>query len=442
MNLLTTPWIPTPAGLVNLQEALSPTAQLGSLQTGSALADAALLRLLAVMVTRAGAAPAAYLEAHQAGLHLHGDWPFMQVPAPWTARLPDSPIHALTLLHATGRDITFLNGTLDSQPQPVAPSEAVRRLLTYHAFAPTRGITRFKPSRDAPLARVLTFHAHGDTLAQTLQLNAPPLASTPPTWEQAPDWTAWVEGREQRLDATTAYAWPWRSATLVRETSGDVQYVKLASGPVPVSDPFAPSSDDHTLQEFIQEADREKRGRAYDQARNPPTREARALLVQALRHTLNHAALAPLGFRRALLRDARRVSVTGLSSRNGQPVLLGVVHADLPWPTIASAQALEVLLEAQTSAALLERATRAVLKTTDQGSITAFQASPAPRVYWEDLWPTLSAALVGEATPADVKKVAQRSAETALDSALMGDHPARRLGLHILGDQLGQQDGP
>jgi len=400
VNLLTAPWIPTPDGPVTLTDVWAEGSATGRLTSGRPLADAALLRLLGVMHARAHGDPQRYLQQHEVGLQLHDlTRPFMQVPAAWTDALPETPVHALTLCHATGRDATLLGGTLDSSPRAVSAADAVLDLLTYHAFAPSRGVTRFHYSKDAPLARVLTFHAHGATLQDTLALNAPPVGPTPPTWERAPDWQAWRQADPIPLDATTVHAWPWRSATLVPDGTAQVRAVKLASGPVPTAAPEQLSLDAHALQSSVPEADHVRLGRAYEQRRNPPSREGRRALVDALRQTLLRDPLAPLGFRHALTQGAQRVSVTGLSTRPGQPVILGVIQAELPWPTIAPGDAAALLTVVQEQADALERVLYVRAKTEGR-TRQDVQAAPDLRVYWENVWPYLSGALVG-AVPAD-----------------------------------------
>ncbi len=430
MNLTTHTWIPTDAGAVPLAASLTSD-EVTELHTGSALADAALLRLLALLTTRAGGHAASYLATHAARLHLHGSHPFLQVPASFTDALPPTPIHALTLTHATGRDITALGDTRDDRPSPVPPEEALLRLLTFHAFTPSRGLTRFNPSKDAPLARTMTFHAHAPTLPGTLALNAPAPAATPPTWERTPDWSDWITAAPHALDATTTHAWPWRTATLV-ERSGGLTHVKLASGPVPTLDTTRPSPDVHTHQELIPESDRKKRGRTYDQVRNPQTREAHSSLVRALHAALRRDDLAPLSFQRALQHGAARVTATGLGTRSGEPVIQTVLHAELPWPVIPHPAALAALDVALQHLDRLTSATRAALSKTGQGTIAHVQASPAPRAYWDDLWPTLSGVLAGDLPHSDLQDAAADHAERALHAALHGHHPGRHLGLHVL----------
>jgi len=403
-------WIPTREGLLTLSEALDPAADHAALMCGSVLADVALLRLLTLLKARAGDDVAGYLEQHRAGFQVHGERPFMQVPPELTEALPPSPVHALDLRQATGRDSMLLSHVQDAAPVPREVTRVVLDLLVFQMFAPSRGITRFNPSKDAPLARSVSFHAHGETLAETLDLNRPEGPLSAPSWEQAPDWTLWTKGKLKDgtdkavpVDVTRSLAWPWRSVTLepgAADVNGEqrVSWFRWASGPAPLVDTGQVGSDQHVMQEFIPEENRKKRGdKVYDVLRNPATREVYAALVYALRRTLELDPLAPLSFRRALTQGAVRMEVTALSTRTGQPVVNTLCSASLPCPVVDDA--LEILTQAADGLVVLRLALMAGLRKSGDASFRAVDEGSAAHVYWEALWPALGAALEG--TPLD-----------------------------------------
>lgn len=411
MNLREIPWLPSSSGLHSLDDLLTHPERVTELTSGRALTDLALLRLLVLLRARG-------LERLPRDLDLYGDRPFMQAPRSLTDPLPDTPIHALDLTLASGRDVTLLSRTFDKRPQPLSPAAAAQLLITFQALTPSRGLTKFNPGKDTPGARSVHFHTHGATLTDTLTLNTPPGLDLegPFPWEHTPDWQDWRGAAPHDLTPGRAHAYPWRSVTLRPDADGTVRWAAQASGPVPTVNPEVPWPDPHTHGEIIPEKDWGKRGR-YDRVRNPQSREVMGSLARTLHAALSGDPLAPASFRAALTRGARRARATALITRSGQPVVLNVAQADLPWPTIPTADATAALAFVTEHAAQLPRTLLSAAPGTDARTV---REGPPLSVYWQRLWPTLSLTLTGHATLHDLQSATYDAAQTAATGLQIG----------------------
>lgn len=413
MDLRQDPWLPLTTGTAPLDDVLGDPGAHGDFHTGRTLTDLALLRFVTLLHARG-------LGRLPAGLPLYGDRAFMQLPAELTAELPDTPVHALDLTQASGRDVTLLTRTLDAHPGPRDAADAARTLLTYQAFAPSRGLTRWKPGKDTPGSRSVLYHAVGETLADTLALNTVPglqVHSALP-WERdhVPDWSAWREGRALPLDPANTHAYPWRSVTLRPDAGGQVRWAAQASGPLPLADEQALWPDPHTHREAIAPEDQKKRGGiAFDRRRNPQSREVMSSLALTLRATLQGDPLAPHSFREARQRGAAHVRAGALITRSGQPVILNITEATLPWPSVAPADAVAALDVALDYARRTQAALHGALK---KSGVTASEVreGPAPAYYWQTVWPWLSLALRGGLGLATLRDAAYDAATRAADS--------------------------
>lgn len=415
-SLLTLDWIPTALGDASLGSVLTGQAQ-APLASGSALTDAALLRLLTLLRARGLG------RLSEANTQLYGERPFLQLPPDFTAGLPDTPVHALNLSQASGRDVTLLSRTFDDAPVALSPAQAARTLLTFQAFAPSRGITRWHPGKDSPHARSVHFHATGQTLQATLDLNAAPGLGdgAPPSWEVAPDWTRWQDADREALSLGNLHGHPWRSVTLRPGTTGQVRWVAQASGVVPTASAETPWPDPHALGEATEGKHREKSG-AYDRRRNPASREVMGALVDALQAALNGDPLAPMSMMRARTEGAERVWAVGLITRSGQPVALNVAEASLPWPTLPVADALGALAGVTHGADATARAVQAALKGSGVNA-AEIRGGGWPGFYWASVWGALSERLSGTLSRAALDEAVEAAAcAAALGSA--GDKAA------------------
>lgn len=404
LDLRADPWIPTNAGLLSLDELLrAPEAAL-SLTSGARLTDVALLRLLVLLRARQAHLPAR--------LPLLGPGGFMQVSDALTRNLPDSPIHALDLSAATGRDNINLRYTLDAHPTPLTPAETARHLITFQAFTPSRGLTRWHPSKDAPGARSVLFHVSGRTLEDTLNLNTPAQLErgAPFPWETPPDETDWRAAAPHALTPGRALAYPWRSVTLRPSGDGLIRHVALSSGVTPTSDPDALHPDPFTHREPVR-TPRAAQG-AFDRVRNPQSREVMGALIRALHAALTGDPLAPHGLLVAHATQATRVHATGLITRTGQPVILNIAAAHLPWPRIPApeaAAALQAILD------LAEQLPRLIPRAAPGTAPATVRESAAFSVYYQHLWPTLTLALTGQVT---LERLRERTLDAAGQAAL------------------------
>lgn len=401
-------WILTDQGLTSPEALLAEPQRYGTLDQGAPLQDAAILRLLVLMQGRDN-------RAHD----LFGDRPFLQLPLALTQDLPDGGIHELTLCHATGSDVTLLSRTFDDAPPLVDFAEAARRTISYQLFALSRGRTSWKYSKDTPMSRTVTFHALGGDLRETLALNTPPeLAAQPAFWEEDLDLTSWRDAPVcPPMETTLArlHAFPWRALSLIPTASG-VRFIKLASGAEAVFEGGTeqPWPDPHVLGQQLPEKDWEKRGR-YDRLRNPQTREVYGALVLALRSALAGDRLAPLSFRRARELGAAQVSATGIISRSGQPVVQNIPEAILPWPTVAEPEALAALdLVYQGYDAALKTLAGVLKNGGDKKATSTAYSSAAPSDYWQRVWASLSLALTGGASYAELQMQVKHAALNAV----------------------------
>ena len=405
LDLRADPWIPTDAGLLSLDEILHAPMAVTRLTSGARLTDLALLRLLVLLRAR---------PPLPARLPLLGPEGFMQVSDALTAALPDSPIHALDLTAATGRDSISLRYTLDAHPTPLTPAEAARHLITFQAFTPSRGLTRWHPSKDAPGARSVLFHVTGPTLDDTLTLNAPPglrdEAAFP--WEAPADEGDWAAAAPHVLTPGRALAYPWRSVTLRPSEDGLIRHVALSSGVTPTSDPDAPYPDPFTHGEALL-TPRAGVG-TFDRARNPQTREVMGALVHALHAALTGDPLAPHGLRAARTSGAaRQVHAAGLITRSGQPVIMTIAGAHLPWPSIPdpdAAAALEAVLE------LAGQLPRLIPRAAPGTAPLTVREGPTFNGYYQHLWATLTLTLTGQVSLSVLRERLHAAAEHAAQS--------------------------
>lgn len=412
---LTEPWLPTASGAVGLEAALTGADP----PTVHPLDEAPLLRLLALMRERMVGDPD-YLKTHHDGLHLCGERPFMSLPLAQLEDLRDRPVHAIALNVSSGNEVTLLGRGLDDDFRPWSGPDALLAVITAHAASPSRGRTTRGYGGDAPLARALSFHAHGRTWAETLDLNAPGAVGVAP-WEAPIDPRAHLELRETPLNALNASAWPWLALGLV-PAGGQVAAVRVAAG-MQVDG----GEDPHA---FYTRVTPKKGGDAvWLPAKNPRNRTAARALVEALLATVEPDAeqhRLPVSFRRAQERGAVRASVSGLSSRAAQPVLFAAVAAELPWPRSAgAADLLRSTLE--TADALAE----AVRKSVAVWSGKAFEVAPAlgsEATFWRRAWPALALGLqTGTDTSAHIRGAANRTAsDMALSGSGLSEHVTAR----------------
>lgn len=268
-------------------------------------------------------------------------------------------------------------------------------LIAFQQFGPSRGRSMWGYGKDAPLARPLTFHAHGENLRQTLELNAPDIGEELPTWECYPDPQTWGTQQVTPLSALTASAYPWWSVTLAPDAHGTVSGVRLAVGRNTQQEGER-SQDPHLHQFTVLIKDVE----SWLPTKNPASRNPHQALCQALLSALEptEGQHAPLSFTRALSLGAERVSVTGLSSRNAQPVILAELHAELPWPN-DHAVAAAALQQALTAAEVLtERLGYALSAAVESRKVQErVMAGGYLGAYWRRIWPQLSRVLAGSA---------------------------------------------
>lgn len=432
LNCLTDPWIPTVTGTAGLLDLLMPDAP--DLQTGDALQDLALRRLLIALT----ACPVQELDPDD--FELFGvRRPFLQVPLAATEGLKWQPVSVLQVHRGSGRSPTPLFGlgrspSLDRQPSPLTVQDAARHLVTFQACAPSNGRSAWGYTFDAPLARTAALLVEGATLHETLELNRPTQAAPSPFWARDLPWDAWRGGGGQAFTPWTALAYPWLTVSL--QPGETVSAVRLAGGPraETVSEM---SPDPHAVHEVT----RQTRTRApLTTLKNPADLCAERLLVTALHLAVSGApdAQLPVGLIRARAGQGprpRRIRLTVPATRTGQPVLLDVLEASLPWPAVGAA-AEPVLREALHAAQRLGAAVHRSFTGTHSAKRAAelTHASNASRTYWQRLWPDLALALTGEDAPVDPVGTAQlvleqhlagRSARAGVDVALHRGPPVR-----------------
>lgn len=402
------PWILTDQGEVSPELLLNQAHHYADLRSGHPHQDAALLRLLILLRSR----------QTQPNIELFGDHPFLQVPPDLTETLNRTPLHALHLTSATGRDVTLLTPTFDASPRISSFAEAARILTAFQLFAPSRGLTAWNPSKDAPLARSVTFHAIGETLGHTLALNTPPgLEQQPAFWESPLHTERWRSGDIEPLTLSNLHAFPWRSVTLEHEGSG-IRWVRQASGVIPQPPESGPWPDPHTLGEALTEND--KRQGTHDRLRSPGSREVYGALVSALTQTLLGDPLAPVSFQQAKGQGAKRVRATSLCTRSGQPVVLNLAVADLPWPRDQQ-RSLEALQLAQEGLSAAVTAGSLALKRAGlPSSSAAILTGQLPSDYWQRLWPTLSLLLAGNASYDEIETAVSESSKASAQSLTAG----------------------
>ena len=275
-DLRTEPWLPVldrtgSSRLIGLNEALRDAHELRGLATSTPLERVAITRMLVAIAHRALNGPRTLEEArdhYRVGRvprevigyveRTDGVWdlfdparPWLQTPSAAIDAVGESPLSRLFPWQPTGNNPTLWEHTYDDAPEGHDPGHAARGLLVAHTFALGGGVSKPFNFRDGMIAGKLVCLIEGNTLAETIMLNAVGYADDEPIPKSSQDMPAWErEERPPKRDGTIVDGYVdfltlcTRRVLLQADDDGLVRHCQYVQGLSPIDvgarDPFVP----------------------------------------------------------------------------------------------------------------------------------------------------------------------------------------------------------
>ncbi|MCA0269618.1 MAG: type I-E CRISPR-associated protein Cse1/CasA [Bacteroidetes bacterium] len=262
-DLLAQPWIPLrPVGAragtalrrLGLRDALASAHEVEAVEDASPVVVAGLNRLLLALVLSAyrgtlsdedvwletwtaGRFDPAVLDAYLARFADRFDLfsethPFFGHPVEDASGT--SPVARLVHDADSGNNPVFLNHALDAAPVPAPPDAVARWLVAHQQSAVGGGVSKPFNLAQGPLVGQLTFWLRGNTLFESLMLNAAPTeavwgdgADDVPAWERPAGWAAQARPPRGLRDRLT---WQSRRIRLMPDAHGRVERLAYAQG--------------------------------------------------------------------------------------------------------------------------------------------------------------------------------------------------------------------